>query len=69
MVLAALNRLPETLRQVIVWRHREECSFEEIGRRLERSDTGARKLWLRAIEQLRHELKASRSADGGPLRE
>ena len=55
-VLAALDRLPERMRQVIVWRHREDCSFEEIGRRLERSNVAARKLWLRAIEQLRREL-------------
>ena len=45
-VLAALDRLPERMRQVIVWRHREDCSFEEIGRRLERSNVAARKLWL-----------------------
>ncbi len=47
------------MRQVIVWKQREDCSFEEIGRRLGRSDVTARKLWLRAIEALRHELNVS----------
>lgn len=55
-LVAALERLPERLRQVIIWRHREDCSFEEIGRRLDRSDVAARRLWLRAIEQLRREM-------------
>jgi RNA polymerase sigma-70 factor, ECF subfamily len=56
-LLAALETLPERLRQVIIWRHREDCSFDEIGRRLDRSNVAARKLWLRAIEQLQQVLK------------
>src|SRR5207253_1741044 len=45
-----LDRLSEDYRQVLVLRHREECSFEEIGRRMERSANAARKLWARAVE-------------------
>jgi RNA polymerase sigma-70 factor (ECF subfamily) len=58
-VLAALDRLPERMRQAIIWKHREDCSFEEIGRRLGRSDVAARRLWVRAIEKLRQELNIS----------
>jgi RNA polymerase sigma-70 factor (ECF subfamily) len=56
---AAVERLPDDYRQVIEWRYRDECSFEEIARRLSRSDNAARKLWFRAIEQLKHELGGS----------
>lgn len=52
----ALERLPEHYRQVIVLRHRENRSFEEVGRALDRSPEAARKLWLRAIAQLQQEL-------------
>jgi RNA polymerase sigma-70 factor (ECF subfamily) len=52
----ALARLPEDHRQVIVWRHQENCSFEEIGQRLGRSVDAARMLWWRAIERLQDEL-------------
>lgn len=51
-MLAALDRIPERLRLVVIWRHREDCSFDEIGRRLGISNVAARKNWLRAIEQL-----------------
>jgi RNA polymerase sigma-70 factor, ECF subfamily len=56
-MLAALDTLPERERQVIIWRHREDCSFDEIGKRLNRSNVAARKLWLRAIEQLQRAMK------------
>jgi RNA polymerase sigma-70 factor, ECF subfamily len=54
----AMARLPEDYRRVLIWRYREERSFEEIGRLLERSTNAARKLWLRAVERLRQELEA-----------
>ena len=56
---AAVERLPEDYRQVILWRYRDECSFEEIARRLSRSDNAVRKLWFRAIEHLKQELRGS----------
>jgi RNA polymerase sigma-70 factor (ECF subfamily) len=54
----ALGRLPEEYRRVITLRYQEERSFEEIGRVLQRTPNGARKLWLRAVERLQHELDA-----------
>ncbi len=56
---AALDRLPEHYRDVIVLRHREGCSFEEIGRRMNRTSDAARMLWYRAFERLGSELQAS----------
>lgn len=54
----SLARLPEEYRQVIFLRHHEQCSFEEIGRRMGRSPSGARALWSRAIDRLHQELEA-----------
>ncbi len=49
----ALERLPEDYRNVIHLRYREERPFEEIGRLMNRSPDAARKLWARAMEELR----------------
>ena len=54
-VAAALARLPEEYRQVLLWRHQEELPFEEIGRRLNRTADAARKLWARAVERMQSE--------------
>jgi RNA polymerase sigma-70 factor (ECF subfamily) len=48
----ALAQLPEDYRRVLVLRHQEGHSFEEIGRQLNRSPEAARKLWSRAVERL-----------------
>lgn len=53
---AAVRRLPEHYRQVIQLRNTDRKSFEEIGQLLARSSEAARKLWVRAIEQLRTEM-------------
>lgn len=53
---AAMVRLPDHYREVIQLRHVERLSFEEIGGVMARSAEAARKLWVRAIEQLRAEL-------------
>lgn len=58
---AALARLPKHYQQVIQLRNTERKSFDEIGKTLDRSPEAARKLWVRAIEQLRGELEI---ADG-----
>ena len=58
-VQQALERLSEEDRQVLALRHQEQLTFEEIGRRLERSTSGARALWLRAVERLNEELGKS----------
>jgi RNA polymerase sigma-70 factor (ECF subfamily) len=54
----ALDRLPEDYREVLSLRYQGDLSFEEIGRRLERSANAARKLWLRALRKLEQELEA-----------
>jgi RNA polymerase sigma-70 factor (ECF subfamily) len=54
----ALAQLPEHYRQVIYWRNRDDLPFEEIGRQLGRSEEAARKLWVRAIEQLQQLLES-----------
>jgi RNA polymerase sigma-70 factor (ECF subfamily) len=53
---AALDRLPDEYRQVILLRHDAAQSFEEIGRVLDRTPNAARKLWARALERLQEEL-------------
>lgn len=57
-LVAALGRLPQRMRQVVLWRHHEDCSFDEIGRRLGLSNVSARNLWLGGLQQLQIELKA-----------
>jgi RNA polymerase sigma-70 factor (ECF subfamily) len=52
----ALGRLPDHYRRAVVWRHQEQLAFSEIGRRLNCSTEAARKVWNRAIHQLRQEL-------------
>jgi RNA polymerase sigma-70 factor (ECF subfamily) len=55
----ALERLPHDYRWAITLRYVEQCSFEEIGRRMHRTPNAARLLWLRAIERVRHELRVA----------
>ncbi len=59
---AALERLPGRMARVVLWRHREDCTFEELGHRLGCSNVAARKLWLRALRQLQYELGVGRGA-------
>ena len=68
LMRAALDRLPERMRQAVLWRHHEGCGFDEIGRRIGCSDVAARKLWLRAMDRLQREFSAegSRSAHPAP---
>lgn len=54
----ALARLAPRYRRVIELRHREQLSFAEIAQRLNLSVSAAKKLWGRAIERLRRELRA-----------
>lgn len=51
-----LDRLPERDRQALIWRGRDDHTFQEIGDRLGCSAVAARKLWLRVTERLRWEL-------------
>jgi WD40 repeat protein len=49
----AVDRLPEDYRAVILLRHQEKLSFEEIARRMNRSVPAVRQLWSRAVRQVR----------------
>lgn len=53
----ALSQLPPHYRQVIIWKTWELLSFEDIGQRLDKSANAARKVWVRAIEQLQEILE------------
>jgi RNA polymerase sigma-70 factor (ECF subfamily) len=52
----ALDRMPGHYRQAVAWRHQEQLSWEEIGQRMSCTADAARKVWSRAIQQLRREL-------------
>lgn len=54
----AMDRLPEDYRQVILLRHQEQLSFEEIARRLGRSILAVRQLWSRAIRRTRLDIES-----------
>jgi RNA polymerase sigma-70 factor (ECF subfamily) len=55
-LMAALERIPEDYRRVVLWHQYDRLTFEEIGRRLGRSAEAARKLWSRALIRLTEEL-------------
>ena len=52
----ALTRLPDHYRQAVASRHIEQLSWDEIGSRMGCSADAARKVWSRAVQQLRREL-------------
>jgi RNA polymerase sigma-70 factor (ECF subfamily) len=60
----AMARLPDHYREALRLRHQEDCSFEEIGRRTDRSAEAARKVWARAVEHLKQTLNAHDDATG-----
>jgi RNA polymerase sigma-70 factor, ECF subfamily len=55
----ALEQLPEPYRDVIRLRHQEGLPFEAIARRLGRTEPATRKLWARAVRQLREQMGGS----------
>ncbi|MFM7057831.1 MAG: sigma-70 family RNA polymerase sigma factor [Planctomycetota bacterium] len=61
---AGLLSLPEHFQQVIFLRGYERLPFEEIGLRMQRTADAARKLWVRAVEQLQQVLAESGGHDG-----
>lgn len=52
-VLDRMSRLPAHYRDVLILRHIEELSFEDVGTRLGKSSGAVRMIWLRALESLR----------------
>lgn len=62
VVLAeVLSRLPDDYREVLILRHLEGLSHEDIAARLNRSPGATRMLWTRALVALRQELRWSES--------
>ena len=57
-VQLALERLPKDHREVILLRYQEQLTFEEVGRRMDRSADAGRKLWWRALVRLQKELES-----------
>jgi len=53
LLAEALERLPEDYREVLVLHHLEECTFPMVARRMVRSTEAVKKLWARALAQLR----------------
>jgi len=52
----AMQRLPEHYRQAVAWRHHDGLSWDEIGQRMSCTAEAARKVWSRAIVQLKREV-------------
>jgi RNA polymerase sigma-70 factor (ECF subfamily) len=59
---AAIERLPDDERAVVLLRNRDHLPWDEVGRRLDRSPEAARKLWGRALDRLQGMLESL----GGP---
>jgi RNA polymerase sigma-70 factor (ECF subfamily) len=55
-LVAALGRIPDDYRRVVVWHQYDRLTFEQIGLRLGRSAEAVRKLWSRALVRLTEEL-------------
>lgn len=62
-IAEALDCLPEPYRRVLLWRHRDELTHEQIGTRLGISADAARKLWGRAVLRLREVLGPAHDPD------
>ncbi len=58
----AIARLPADYQQVMTLRYQQHLSFEDVGRRMERSADAARMLWARALERLKSELRRDGAA-------
>jgi RNA polymerase sigma-70 factor, ECF subfamily len=56
---AALARLSDDHRSVLLLRYRDGLAFEDIGVLMQRSANAMRKLWSRALERLHEEMEAS----------
>ena len=56
---AAVAKLPDPRRQIVLMRHRDGLSYAEVARRLEITEVAARKHWSRAVVQLREMLDQS----------
>jgi len=53
IVHVAMSGLSERDRQLLIWRFHDQCTYEEMGRRLGCTGGGAKKAWLKAIDRVR----------------
>jgi RNA polymerase sigma-70 factor (ECF subfamily) len=56
LLAAALARLPQDYREVIILRQLEELSFPEVAARMGRTEDSVKNLWARALGKLRRSL-------------
>ncbi len=56
---AALDRLPDDYRQIVMLRYIDGLTFDEIAGRMGRSPAALRKLWSRAVERMQAEMESS----------
>ena len=56
-LLSGIDRLPERSRSIVRMRYLENLSYAEIAERLELSPDMARRVWLKAIDELGQELE------------
>ncbi len=61
----AIDELPEDYRTVIHLHYWEQLSFEQVGQEMNRSAEAARKLWYRAIEEIRQRIRQSYGSESG----
>ena len=61
----ALARLPADYREVIVLRHMQRDSFEEIAKKMNRTPGAVRMLWTRAIASWKSIIEDSSETSGG----
>ncbi|MEM6468582.1 MAG: sigma-70 family RNA polymerase sigma factor [Planctomycetota bacterium] len=57
LIADAIGTLPEEYQRVIVARHFDGSSFEQIAEQLGRSAGAVRMIWLRAIRRMRRDMK------------
>jgi RNA polymerase sigma-70 factor, ECF subfamily len=69
LLAAALARLPEDSREVLVLRHLEGLGFPEVGERMGRSTGAVRVLWVRALKRLREEIDRGPQLDSRSVHE
>lgn len=63
-MLAALDKLPNAYRQVILWRNRDGLTWPEIGKKVDRSPDALRMFWKRAMARLKKILEPDELDDG-----
>jgi RNA polymerase sigma-70 factor, ECF subfamily len=59
LLAAALGRLPEDWRELLILRHLEGLTFPEVARRMGRTVDSVKKLWPRALTGLRRLLEGA----------